>query len=485
MYMRWVSALFLAVALSSPASARTLTVDQAVQLAVDHSLTIDAAEFGEQRAQAEATEALLQFFPRLSTTASYTRLDPVPYVEFDTSEFLGGGDTGGGCDNIDPETLPPGFTEEMARDFCEMMMGWFAMDTGDSAEAQRIEMGRADNWAVGGSLEQIVFAGGALHQSRAGSMDMLRASTEQVRLAKHQTAFDAEQGFYGLVAARRATEMTGEAVELVEAYVTDLRNLSEVGMASRADLMAAEVQLSQAKLDDLRMSHMARLAETAFRVSLGLPRGEELELQMDETIPVDDLPRDRDALVALALTRRPEVAAMNHTLDGLKHYSNAAWASWLPAVVVLGNLNAQNPDYSAQPEWMFTANVTAALSWSIWDRGAALQKNRAARASLHQLEAQRDLLAEMLDVEIEAALSSFDEAVLEREVARGGLEAAKESYRLEQERFQEGVANNTQLLQSHTELAGADMAVLQAETQMRISHAALRKAVGMEPEVTR
>ena len=233
MYMRWVSALFLAVALSSPASARTLTVDQAVQLAVDHSLTIDAAEFGEQRAQAEATEALLQFFPRLSTTASYTRLDPVPYVEFDTSEFLGGGDTGGGCDNIDPETLPPGFTEEMARDFCEMMMVWFAMDTGDSGETQRIEMGRADNWAVGGSLEQIVFAGGALHQSRAGSMDMLRASTEQVRLAKHQTAFDAEQGFSGLVAARRATEMTGEAVELVEAYVTDLRNLSEVGMASR------------------------------------------------------------------------------------------------------------------------------------------------------------------------------------------------------------------------------------------------------------
>ncbi len=484
---RWpvLVAALAVVALALPAAARTLTVDQAVALALDHSLSIDAAEAGAEAARAQADEALLAFFPKASLSAGYTRLDQVPYVEFDTSAFLGGDDSGtSACDDISADDLPVGFTYEMAVAMCEMIMAWMTPDTGGDSTVSRIEMGLQDNYFAKASLEQIIFAGGALHQGRAATLDMHRASQQQVRMARHETVLMTEQGFYQLLAIWGAERVTQQAVDLVQAYVTDLENLVEVGIASRADLLAAQVQLSQAKLDSMKMSHMANLAEVSFKVMLGLPQGEPLELVMDDSPSLNDLPGDRDELLAMALQQRPDLAGLDHTLDAMKHGANATWASWLPAVIVMGNINWKNPNYALEPEWYRSGDVTVAMSWSIWDRGAALTRNRAVRAQRRQLESQRDMLAEMMTVELEAAITSFDEAVAQRDVASEGLERARESLRLEQERFREGVANNTQLLQAQTDLAGSELAVLQAETQMRTSYASLRKAVGMEPEVT-
>jgi len=407
-------------------------------------------------------------------------------MEFDTSAFLGTGGSSDPCADITEDSLPDDWAlgADAARAMCEMIMGWTSGGMEDLDEPQRIEMGLLDNYFVSASLEQVIFAGGALHQGRAASLDVVRASTEQVRMARHDTAFAAEQGFYQLLAARGAVQVTAEAADLVEAYVADLQNLVEVGMASQADLLAAQVQLSQAQLDAMKMAHVGELAEAGFKVQLGLPRDEPLDLVLADGTSVDDLPRDADALLGLALAQRPEVAGLDHSLDAMKHASNATWASWLPAVVAMANLNWRNPNYSLEPEWYRSADLTMALSWSIWDRGAAIQGNKAARAAHRQLDAQRQLLAEMMTVELEAAVSSYDEAVAEIAVAREGLERARESLRLEQERFREGVANNIQLLQAQTDVSASELAVLQAETQMHISHAALRKAIGMEPEVS-
>ena len=488
---RWLRIALVALTASTilaafPAAARTLTVDQAVDLALEHSLILDAAEAGEDKAQAEATEALLQFFPKANVTGSYTRLDQVPYMEFDTSAFLGGSGSGGDpCAEMTEDDVPAGFTLEMAQAMCEMIMGWMSAGTSDTTGPTRIEMGVRDNYRVSASLEQIIFAGGALHQGRAAAMDLQRASHQQVRAARLDAAFGAEQGFYQVVAAQRAVQVTEAAVDMVEAYVDDLGNLLEVGMASRSDLLAAQVQLSQAKLDAMKMAHMTHLAEMSFRVLLGLPRDEPLDLVMGGSPSLDDLPAARDELLSTALQQRPDLAGLDYTLDAMKHGSNAVWASWLPAVVVVANLNWANPNYSLEPEWYRSGDITVALSWSVWDRGAALTRNRAARAAHRQLSSQRELLAEMMSVELEAAVTSFDASVAELDVAREGLARATESLRLEQERFSEGVANNIQLLQAQTDVAVSELTVLQAETQMHVAHASLRKAVGMEPEVSR
>jgi outer membrane protein TolC len=255
-------------------------------------------------------------------------------------------------------------------------------------------------------------------------------------------------------------------------------------MASQTDLLAAQTRQSQTRLDALRAAHGRDLAELVFKVTLGVPADEPLDLMVGDLPAATDLPRDREALLDLALSRRPDLAALDRSLDAMEHYAKAARASWMPSLVLQGDLGWKNPDYSLEPNWYRTSDLVLAASWSIWDRGQALTRTRAARAARAQVAAQRALLADMLGVEIRSALSTLDEAAVEIDVAGSGLAQATESLRMEQERFTQGMANNTQLLAAQAALKGAKLARLQAETKLRTSHAALRKAAGVDPGVT-
>ena len=470
--------LLAALALPPAAEARTLTVRDAVRLALEHDRGVAAAEAGEDKARIEARAALLGLGPALSLTGSYTYLGTIPYI--DMSQFYGDGSSST-CSDIDPSTLPTGWTVEMATQFCELLMSWMAPSGGDSG---RIEMGLHDNYAVTAEVQQVLFAGGALFQARRAAADLHDASEEQVRAARQQAAWAAEQAFWGVLLARGAADVTSEAASTVEAYVRDLENLVSVGIASRSDLLAAQARLSQARLDAMRAAHGQALAEAMFKVSLGIPDAEPLDLVAEGTPFAQDLPRERDALLDMALRRRPDLGALDENLSAMDHYRKAAWGQWLPSLALVGQVGWRNPDYSLEPVWYETASITLAAQWSFWDRGAALHRARAAAAALRQVQVQRELAVDMLGIEIRNAVSGWDEAAAEVEVARAGLAQAEESHRLQQERFRAGVVANTELLAAQAALSGARLSLLQAETRVRMSRAALTRAVGIDPEVS-
>ncbi|MFH1465210.1 MAG: TolC family protein [Pseudomonadota bacterium] len=470
-----MSALCLVLA-PSVAQARSLTAEDAVALALENDLGISAAEAGERKSRADARQALLALFPSVTATGGYTRLGTVPYI--DLSTMYGGSDTGTStCDQIDESELPTGWTLEMAQAMCEMITGWMT-----PSSAEPIPMGLADNYFAGLKAEQVLFAGGAMHQARKAAGDFHAASEENVRMARQQAVYTAEQLFYGVLMARRAAEVTAQAQATVDAYVASLHALVEAGVAGRADLLAAQAQASQARLDAMRAAHGARLAEATMRAVLVLDDNEPLDLVVAEDFPTR-LPAERERLVELARARRPELRQLDASLSALDHLSKASWASWLPAVVVQGNLQWRNPNYSLEQVWYRSADLTVAASWSLWDRGKGLFGHQSARASWSQLYAQRSQLDRMLAVEVQGAVTSFDESLAELEVARTGVERAEEALRLEQDRFEQGMVNNTELLAAQAAAAGARLAQLQAETGIHMAHAALRKAVGDDYEV--
>ena len=188
---------------------------------------------------------------------------------------------------------------------------------------------------------------------------------------------------------------------------------------------------------------------------------------------------ERDPMDVLAHRPVEHAQVVGEGVSPLNRKSERRLSRTDHAQVVCANL-FKNPNYALEPEWYRSADITVVANWALWDRGQALKRGSAMAASIAQLRSQRELLTEMMSVEIESAASSFEEALAERDVAATGLEASEEAYRLEQERFQNGVANNTRLLAAHPARSGAKL--LQAETKLRISHAALRKALGVDPE---
>ncbi len=447
-----------AMMLAGPASARTYTLRQAVGDAVTLSDAVAAAEAASDRAEAAADETLAMFFPGVTLSGGWAHLDSVPYVEttFDIEEML-----------------PPELLEMMETFYPDMVL---------EPTELRLEMGRLDMFQFQLQAEQILFAGTGLHRQRAMAMADLRSAREQERVARQEVVFQAEQLFWTLALARQARQVTDEAIETAETHVGLLEKFVEVGLASQADLMAARVQLASLKLTALQARQGAELAENAFRMVMHVPDGETVDLDLSSGELPLDLPDERDELTLVALESRPEMRMLGHKHDATRHAAGAAWSSWLPAIALRGNVYLKNPDRANEPNWYGSGDIQLGLQWKLWDRGAALHRNRQARAGMRQIDALRSQLRDGVDLQIEQALAGLREAREQKDVAGEAVALAEESLRLVQLNFGEGMARNVDVLEAQTALSKARLDALDAETSYRIAEATLRKAVGLDVE---
>lgn len=453
----WIIPTWIALASALPAEARIFTLHDAVSDAVTRSDAVAAAEARSDGARAQADEALAMFFPALTLSGGWAHLDTAPYTDV----------------TLDPSEL---FSE----DLITMLENFAGMEV--TEQTFRLYMGKEDNFQFQLQAEQIVFAGTALHRQRAMKVAQLRSAQEEERISRHEVAFQAEQLFWQLALARQAMDVTSQAIETAETHVGLLEAFVEVGVASQADLMAARVQLTSLRLTELQARQGAGLAENAFRTVVHVPDDETVDLDMTQGGLPLRLPGNPDEVVDIAWESRPEMRMLDHQHSSTRHAAGAAWSSWLPQVAVYGNVYLKNPDRALEPSFYPSADFMVGLQWKLWDRGAALHRNRQAKAGLNQLEAMRRQLRDGIELEIDQAHAAVREAQEQMTVAGEVVALAEESLRLVQLNFGEGMARNVDVLEAQTALSKARLDALDAETKYRIAEAGLRRAVGLDLE---
>jgi len=451
-------ALSAALLTAASAGARTYTLEQAVRQAVAESEMVEVARARTAGERARADEALAMFFPALTLTGGWAHLDTVPYV----------------VTEMDIGVLMP---QEILD-----LMDTLGYDTEFEPTAIEFEMARQDNFQFQLQAEQILFAGTGLHRQRAMAMAQLRSAREQERAATHDVAYQTEEMFWQLAYARMGVRVTDDAIETVDGYVRLLEHFVEVGLATEADLLAAQVQQASLELDAMRASQGAELAENAFRMLVKAPQGEPIELELEQgTMPID-LPLELDELTELARAGRPEARMLEQQGIAARHGSHAALSTWLPAVALQANAYYKNPDRSLEPNWYWSGDITVGLQWTLWDRGLALSRHRQARAGLRQVAAYQRQLHDGVRLEIEQALSAYSEADAQRAVAARQVDLAERSLRLTELNFREGLARNVDVLEAQTALSKAHLDALGAESAFRTAEAGLRRAVGIDLE---
>jgi outer membrane protein len=438
------------------AEARSFTLSDTVTEAVRVSDLVAAAEASTLGEQAKLDGATAMLFPSLTFGAGYAHLDTAPYmdVEFDIAEMMP-------ADMIDNPIIGPYF---------------------EDAEPTRIQMelGRKDNIQFQLQGQQVLFAGTGLHRQRAMAVAELRSAEQQERAARHDAAYEAEAAFWRLALARQAREVTAEAIETAEAHVGLLGTFVEAGLASEADLLAARVQLASLRVDVLRAAQGAELAEGAFRMLLQVPDDEPVELEADAGGLPLQLPEQPEELWALARESRPEARILDQQMMVARHGAQGAWASWLPALVLQGNVYAKNPDRQQEPKFYWSADVTVGLQWSLWDQGAAISRHRQARAGQARIDAYRRQLRAGIKLQVESALATWRQSQLQVDAATEALDLAERSLELVRINFAEGLARNVDVMGAQTAHSKAQLDLFAAQTDLHVAEAEVRRAIGMD-----
>ncbi|MCX6570480.1 MAG: efflux RND transporter permease subunit [Candidatus Aminicenantes bacterium] len=109
---------------------------------------------------------------------------------------------------------------------------------------QRISIDFTKNYQMSLAFSLPLFAGDRLVAGYKQANYNLQASRETVRLSEQETIFNVKRSFYGYLLAREFSAVAQEALDLAEKFRVNVKNLYEVGMASRFDLLRSEVQVA-------------------------------------------------------------------------------------------------------------------------------------------------------------------------------------------------------------------------------------------------
>ncbi|NNF03678.1 MAG: TolC family protein [Rhodothermales bacterium] len=421
--------------------ARPITSEEAVDLALEHSRTLESARSDAMAAEAVLDQTRTLRLPALSARGTYTRLsDNVSDLEFDLPSELG---------NV----------------------------LGSSFELATIELDQIHSDV---SLTQPIFSGFRISNSIQSARHAAEAARLDARGAEVDAAFRARQAFWDLVRAEAAMHALETAVAQMESHLQDARNRLQEGAATESEILRIRTRLLEIRADRIDAHGAVRLARMDLCRLTGMPLDTPLDpVPIEETATGPTLP-DGD-LRDTALSRHPALLALEQRSAALDARVGAVRADWFPDVTAFSRYQYARPNpyfFLDQDEFRGSWEAGVSATWTIWDwnrRGAAVQEARARLRSTRSAEAD---LRERIELEVERRKIGFESALQSLEAARVNVESASESFRLARGEYELGAALTSHVLDAESELRSAELRLADARAEVALAHAFILQVLG-------
>jgi multidrug efflux system outer membrane protein len=263
-----------------------------------------------------------------------------------------------------------------------------------------------------------------------------------------------------------------------QASLTLTQRRHEAGASSLLDVRRAQTIVESARADVARYTTLVAQDENALSFLIGGAVPEELR-----PTSLDEIQFAADALQAgvpsEVLLTRPDIRAAEHELRAANANIGAARAAFFPSVSIAGYSGQVDNDFEALfngagDTWSFTPRVTI----PIFSGGARL-------ADLGVREADRDIAVARYEQSIQIAFREVADALAEHGTigeqvsAREALaEATRDTYRISEARYRQGIDSYLSVLDAQRELYGAEQALVGVRVQRAVNFATLYKTLG-------
>lgn len=323
------------------------------------------------------------------------------------------------------------------------------------------------------SLQVPVYNGGQIWGGLSQARAYLAAARQGDQAARQHMIYEVLSAYEGVNSAQSFVGVAGKAINAAKAYVKISQHLFAQGVVSKSDLLRAELNLTNARLqgEEARNALADRRAE--LRMLIGLPPG--TPLQITQTISAI-LPR-----MGLAELRRqgaaanPGVRARLFQVEAAQAGVSMARASYLPHFNIQISREWNSPSLDGgRPSY----TIAGVLSWNIFDFGARSGALDTAEAQVMERRAEARQARESTELAVDKSWRAVHLAG-ERVAARKlGVAEASEAERLARLRYEKGVSTIADLLSAQAALDQARSQLVAARYQEVMAGASLMLATG-------
>jgi outer membrane protein TolC len=301
---------------------------------------------------------------------------------------------------------------------------------------------------------------------------------QQTEMAAQQLRFAVIRTFYGLLLAQARLQVSDDAVKTAEADVKRARDIFESGLVVQSDLLAAEVQLSEFRQQQIQAKGDLMTAMAALNTAIGLPVDslrQPLGQLVERAFPTPAV----ETLSEQALQDRPDYQRAVLSARASEVRTRGARGEWLPRVDAFVTAGASGR-YVAGGSGDYAAG--ASVTFNVFDAGrkARIDQSRAAESIAN---AEQEQLANQIRFEVRRAYQQYVSARERMAVVAQVTAQATETLRMVQDRYHAGLTPITELLRAQTALVRARSDVLAARYDQYVGYANVLLAAGRLKDV--
>ncbi len=410
-----------------PSEPPRLTLQQAIQTALDKHPALQSATFAVQGAEARTKQAESPYYPQVGGTAVQTNGSLRANALFRPSGSL-------------------------------------------------IEPNRSD-FSVGVTASQTVYDfGQTASRVDAQRSDRVRAEKD-VMTRRAEVILGVERAYFNVLKRKRLVEIAEQTVREREVLKQQVETLYRNQLKSKLDFGLIQVQLSDAEFLVIRARNdsAAAFADLNNAMGVGGPAAYTLEEMPVKVEP----PRALDDLVGEAMDRRPELLALKERIRTAEHRIRAANTTNFPTFQVIGGAGdtehiSNRPNLQEGGWWAVGGVVSVPLFTGF------LIQNQVAEATAQQRETQAIYLTAAQNVQLQVKDSFLDVVTLipQIKVAEQQVSIARESLSLAGQRYKLGLSSIVEVTQSEVAVTSAETRLAETQYDAKIAEARLRYAVG-------
>lgn len=410
---------------------RLLTLDEAVSLGIQNSknLKIDQAKI--EQATANYLEAKNNRLPSLRVSGSALAL---------------------GNANVDLKVLKP--------------------SEGGGSAAPKANSAFYGN--VSASLP--LYAGGKIKYGIQSAEYLIEASKLSTENDKLRIAYTISQAYNNLFKASQQIKVLEDNLTASQKRDESFQKLENNGIIARNDKLKANLQTSNIELQLLEANNNFNIANINMDILLGLPDDTEIEIDPNY---ISELAENQPVSYYLnqAVSQRKDVQALDYQRRAAELGTRAAKAESLPTIALTGGyVAAEIPKILTITN---AANIGLGIQYNIdnlWKKNSSLMR---ATAIEKQLSANNELLTDQIKLEINRDYQNSEFAKRKITVYEKAAAQANENYRVTKNKFDNGLATITELLDADTAQISANVNVVNAKADAALAYRKLLQTTGI------
>ena len=452
--MRWLLVFLVAAGMAEPAAAQArppadtmrVTLDGAVQRALEQGTDMRLARAGVLDARGQVRQALAAALPQVTGSLTYTR------------------------------------------QFASIFQGVEGGDTSDIGKVfKNSPFGAANAWNLQVQASQLLWSGGKVGAALSAARSFRQVASLQQSETEADVTLRAKQAYWNAALQGRLLAIAVQNLDQARQHLREVRLYRQAGTRADYDLLRAQVDAANQEPPVVQARNAYDIAVLDLKRLLSIPADQALALETalespDATIPV--LASD-----SLGSAERPGLAAADATVREYEKLVTVARADRWPTLSVSTTYNEQVFPADVFPGgsdvFKHGWNGEVKLSFPIFLGFRTVGAVQQARARLARAEAERDQARRQVDLEVTRARGEVARARALLAARRETVHWAARAQHLAGVRYTNGMATQLDVTDARVAAQQAEVNEVQATRDYLVALATLERALGRPVPVVR